>query len=86
MFAGLKKGRNVIMKTVISEPEAPTSPEPELRSDNYATTLDTLENACKYVINADKADSGQVIDQTLRYLRVVRAEKKRLARLSEGSK
>lgn len=60
--------------------------ETELRSDPYATALLALEYGCKEIVARDEPDAGQLVDQTLRYLRVIRAEKKRLAAITKGTK
>jgi len=74
------------MATIITKPETPPLTEAELRREEYRSTLLALESHCKYIINSDQTDTGQIVDQSLRYLRVVRAEIKRLTRLKQAPK
>ena len=75
------------MKTTIPTPKLPeTVPETELGRDKYAAALAAMENACKYVISVDEANAGQFVDQSLRYLRFVRAEIKRTTKIREATK
>lgn len=66
--------------------ETPALTETELRREARRATLTAMESHCKNIINSDEPDTGQLVDQTLRYLRVIRAEIKRLVRLSEAPK